>query len=57
MNEQTAIQKALQRKQALWSERSTWITHWRELSEYQQPRAGRFLITDRNRGEKRHNLI
>lgn len=57
MTEQTPIQKALQRKQALWSERSSWLTHWRELSEYQQPRAGRFLITDRNRGEKRHNLI
>jgi len=57
MAEQTPIQKDMQRKQGLWSERSSWLTHWRELSEYQQPRAGRFLITDRNRGEKRHNLI
>jgi hypothetical protein len=57
MAEQTPLQKALARKQALWSERSSWLTHWRELSEYQQPRAGRFLVTDRNRGQKRHNLI
>lgn len=57
MAEQTPIQKALSRKQAIWTERSSWMTHWQELSEYQQPRAGRFLVTDRNRGQKRHNLI
>ena len=34
-------QRALARKAALWSERSSWITHWREISEYQQPRSGR----------------
>lgn len=53
----TTAGRALKRKEALWSERSSWLTHWRELSEYQQPRAGRFLVTDRNRGSKRHNLI
>ena len=31
------------------------MTHWQELSEYVLPRSGRFLETDRNRGDKRHN--
>ena len=46
-------QRILSRKSALWNERSSWITHWREISDYQQPRAGRFVATDRNRGDKR----
>lgn len=50
-------QRALARKSALWTERSSWITHWREISETQQPRAGRFVVTDRNRGDKRANKI
>lgn len=50
-------QRMLTRKAALWAERSSWITHWREISEYQQPRAGRFVVTDRNKGDKRTNSI
>jgi hypothetical protein len=50
-------QRLLARKASLWNERSSWITHWREISEYQQPRAGRFVVTDRNRGDKRANNI
>jgi hypothetical protein len=50
-------QRILARKQALWSERSSWVSHWREISDYQQPRAGRFVVTDRNRGDKRSNHI
>lgn len=49
--------RALARKAALWNERSSWVTHWREISEYQQPRAGRFVVTDRNKGDKRSNNI
>jgi hypothetical protein len=49
--------RLLARKAALWNERSSWVTHWREISEYQQPRAGRFVVTDRNRGDKRANHI
>lgn len=41
----------------LKQERSSWMSHWREISEYQQPRAGRFVISDRNRGDKRHQSI
>jgi hypothetical protein len=38
-------------------ERASWVPHWTELSKYLQPRLGRFLVSDRNRGEKRHNAI
>jgi hypothetical protein len=41
----------------LKTERSSWIPHWSELSKNLQPRLGRFFVTDRNRGEKRHNSI
>ncbi len=50
-------QRILARKSALWTERSSWVTHWREISENQQPRAGRFVVTDRNKGDKRANTI
>jgi len=42
---------------ALKSERSTWFSHWTEISDFVLPRAGRFFIQDRNRGQKRHNNI
>lgn len=38
-------------------ERSSWIPHWRELSQVLLPRSGRFLLSDRNNGAKRHNSI
>jgi hypothetical protein len=47
----------MQRKGALWQERASWLMHWREISEYQQPRLGRYMITDVNKGWKRHNSI
>lgn len=50
-------QRALLRKTSLWNERSSWISHWRDISEYQQPRSGRFVVTDRNRGDKRANHV
>lgn len=50
-------QRKLRRKQALWTERASWFDHWREISQYQQPRAGRFLLSDTNQGKKRHHTI
>lgn len=47
----------MQRKSELWQERSSWIDHWRELSQYVKPRTGRFLVTDRNKGLKRNEKI
>lgn len=47
----------LRRKGSLYTERSSWIDHWREISEYLLPRSGRFLVSDRNIGDKRQNNI
>lgn len=49
--------RLLQRKTALWSERSSWDTHWQEIATYQMPRAGRFQISETNKGEKKHSKI
>ncbi len=54
---QTPREVKMRRKSALYSERSSWDSHWKEISEYQLPRAGRFFHTDRNQGKKRHNNI
>jgi hypothetical protein len=45
------------RRAALELERSTFLTHWRELSEFILPRRARFVTSDNNRGEKRHQKI
>lgn len=45
------------RWEALKSERSSWMPHWQEISEVLLPRAGRFLVTDNNKGDKRHRAI
>ena len=47
---QSLRERVLQRKGALYSERTSWEAHWREINIYQMPRAGRFLTSDKNRG-------
>lgn len=42
---------------ALQSERASFMSHWKEISDVLIPRSGRFFVQDRNRGEKRHNAI
>jgi hypothetical protein len=42
---------------ALESDRSSWISHYKEISQYILPRSGRFFINDRNKGQKKHNSI
>lgn len=42
---------------ALKLERESWITHWRDLSKFMSPRTGRYLESDRNKGEKKHGAI
>jgi len=46
-----------ERWSVLKTERSTWFPHWQEISTVLQPRLGQFLVSDANRGEKRHNNI
>lgn len=47
----------LQRLQALKDERSSWVTHWQQVSDMILPRRGRFLTSDRNRGGRRNRKI
>ncbi len=49
--------RKLKRKGALWLERSSFDSHYREIARYVQPRLGRFITTDRNQGGKRHQNI
>lgn len=41
----------------LKNERASWMAHWQEISNHLLPRSGRFFMSDRNRGERRHNAI
>lgn len=47
----------LTRWNTLKQERSSWIDHWRDISENLLPRNGRFLTTTVNDGKKKHNQI
>jgi hypothetical protein len=47
----------LRRLGQMKTERDSFITHWKELAQYIQPRRGRFLVEDRNKGDKRYNNI
>jgi hypothetical protein len=42
---------------ALKMERQSFIQHWRDISDSLIPRKGRFLISDRNKGDKRNGSI
>ncbi len=57
MSEQLRHDRITSRWGALKNERSGWIDHWRDISEHLLPRSGRFFVSDRNRGEPRHNKI
>lgn len=58
MSEQrTPRQKLNLRWGQLKEERSSWLDHWKGISDYLLPRSGRFFVEDRNRGQKRHNQI
>jgi len=57
MVDQTRKDYFNRRLSALREERSSFIDHWRVLAEFIQPRRGRFLVSDRNRGDRRHQSI
>lgn len=38
-------------------ERSTFISHWRDIADYFQPRRARFSLTEANRGDRRNQKI
>jgi len=44
--------------ESLRSERDkSWLPHWRELNQYIEPKAGKFLTTDKNNGSKKDQKI
>jgi hypothetical protein len=49
--------KLQQRWISMQTERSSWVQHWREISDYLMPRSARFYKSDRNKGTKKHNAI
>ena len=42
---------------ALKQERDSFMPHWKELSDFIQPRRGRYTLTDRNKGDRRYQKI
>jgi len=57
MNQDKPRIQMMRRWGALKNERSGWMDHWREISDNLLPRSGRFIVSDRNKGDKRHNAI
>lgn len=39
------------------TERDSFIGHWQDISKFQQPRRGRFSLSDVNKGNRRHQNI
>ena len=46
-----------QRFGSLKQEFQSFENHYRELSQFVQPRRGRFFVEDRNKGDKRYSAI
>jgi hypothetical protein len=53
----TKRQRYEQHRAALLSERSSFDAHWRELADYFFPRRTRFMVQDRNKGDRRSQNI
>lgn len=53
----TLTKRVQNRKAALFNERSSWMSTWEDISRFQQPRLGRYFLTDRNDGKRRDNNI
>ncbi|HED3984286.1 TPA: phage tail protein [Klebsiella pneumoniae] len=52
------LKEQLQKQQAqLTNDRSSFDPHWRELSDFINPRGSRFLVTDVNRDDRRNTKI
>lgn len=45
------------RKAAMDSERTSFTSHYQDLSKFIQPRRGRFFVQDRNKGDRRYQNI
>lgn len=50
-------QRYEQSRTAMLTERSSFDAHWNELGQYLMPRRTRFMVTDRNKGDRRSSSI
>lgn len=57
MMEETRRAKYEKLRGQLETERSSFLSHWRELGEYILPRRPRFTLSDANRGDRRNQKI
>lgn len=55
-NSETRL-RAIQRWGQLKNERTSWWTHWQEITTYILPRSGRYFRQDRDKGNRRNNNI
>lgn len=53
----TSKQQIITRLGALKSERASWFSHWQEITLYLLPRNGRYFVSDRDKGYRRHNNV
>jgi len=49
----TLRERLLARKSAMWLERSTWESRWRDVAEFQQPMLGMFDVSQTNQGTRK----
>jgi len=56
-NFQDLRKQLMSRHKVLKTDRSSWDSHWKELSDFLLPRSGRFHLGNNNKGDKRHNNI
>ena len=55
--EKSEKQRLMEEVSSMKLERQSFIDHYMELADNIQPRRGRFFTSDRNKGERRHQLI
>ena len=55
--DETPRKRIINRLSSLKQERSTWDSHWTELSDYVEPRRSRFSSSERNQGSKKNENI
>lgn len=52
-----SLKRYNERLQSLRTERTSWESHWREITDYLLPRTARYLTSERNRGQKLNQRI
>ena len=57
MDKRPLLTQLRTRKTQLYTDRSSWDTHWRDLADHVLPRTGKFSYSGRNRGDKKHRYI